>query len=55
MQLLKDHPKYITWRVPAICLDDHGEERKSSQDTEEIKLLKETNALKLGRISDYHE
>lgn len=35
--------------------DDSGVERKPSQDIEENKLLKETKALKLGRISDYHD
>ena len=47
--------KKSKWRVPAICLDENDNERKPSQELEEIKLLKETNAFKLGRISDYHD
>lgn len=47
--------KKSKWRVPTICLDDNGVERKPSQDIEEINLLKETKALKKGRISDYHD
>lgn len=47
--------KKSKWRVPAICLDEDDNERKPSQDLEEIKLLKETKAFKLGRISDYHD
>ena len=47
--------KKSKWRVPAICLDKDDNERKPSKDLEEIKLLKETKAFKLGRISDYHD
>lgn len=41
--------KKSKWRVPAICLDENGVERKPSQDIEEIKLLKETKALKFWK------
>ena len=47
--------KKSKWRVPAICLDEEGNERKPNQDLEEIKLLKETKVFKLGRIGDYHD
>lgn len=47
--------KKSKWRVPAICLDENDAERKPDKDTEEIKLLKETKAFKLGRIDDYHD
>ena len=47
--------KKLKWRVPATCLDENDNERKLSKELEEIKLLKETKAFKLGRISDYHD
>lgn len=47
--------KKSKWRVPAICLDEEDNERKPNKDLEEIKLLKETKAFKLGRIGDYHD
>ena len=47
--------KKSKWRVPATCLDENDNERKPSKELEEIKLLKETKAFKLGRISDYHD
>ena len=47
--------KKSKWRVPATCLDENDNERKPGRELEEIKLLKETKAFKLGRISDYHD
>ena len=47
--------KKSKWRVPAKCLDENDNERKPSEDLEEIKLLKETKKFKLGEIGDYHD
>lgn len=47
--------KKSKWRVPAICLDDEDNEKRPNQELEEIKLLKETKAFKVGKIGDYHD